>query len=270
MKTLTDHVILYDNECPMCDLYTSAFVKTGMLPENGRVGFTDANEIIKTQAVDRNRACDEIALINVKDGSVVYGVASLMTILQNRFPILRHLFRIHAFKFFAAKAYAFVSYNRKVIIPGKDISNTNACRPGFNVRYRLIYLCITWLITSFVLANFTNLLVPLIPAGNFYREFLICGGQIIFQGVVVSILDRQRAWEYLGNLMTISFAGALLLTMVFPFQAILTPLVAAGIFAAVVSFMFLEHMRRVKLLRLPWIMTLSWVMYRVLILAFLI
>lgn len=36
MRTLKDHVILYDEECPMCKLYTSAFVKSGMLEETGR------------------------------------------------------------------------------------------------------------------------------------------------------------------------------------------------------------------------------------------
>jgi predicted DCC family thiol-disulfide oxidoreductase YuxK len=30
MKTLKDHVILYDAECPMCKVYTHAFTTTGM------------------------------------------------------------------------------------------------------------------------------------------------------------------------------------------------------------------------------------------------
>ncbi len=35
MKTLHNHVIFYDADCPMCNLYTNAFVKTGMLDSNG-------------------------------------------------------------------------------------------------------------------------------------------------------------------------------------------------------------------------------------------
>jgi predicted DCC family thiol-disulfide oxidoreductase YuxK len=31
MKTLHNHIILYDAECPMCNLYTSAFVRNGLL-----------------------------------------------------------------------------------------------------------------------------------------------------------------------------------------------------------------------------------------------
>jgi len=36
MKTLANHIILYDEECPMCFAYTKAFIKLDMLPKNGR------------------------------------------------------------------------------------------------------------------------------------------------------------------------------------------------------------------------------------------
>lgn len=270
METLKDHVILYDNECPMCDLYTNAFVKTHMLDKDGRVAFTDANEIISFNGVDRSKACDEIALVNVKTGGVLYGVDSLMKILENRFPFFKHLFKLRLFRAIVRKFYAFISFNRKVIIPGKDITNINACRPNFNLRYRVLYIVLTWLLTSFVLAKFAAALVPLIPPTNFYREFAICGGQIVFQAMVIAIVDRKKTWEYLGNMMTISFAGALLLLIALAFETFLVPIASAGIFAAVVSLMFVEHIRRVKLLKLPRVMTASWVTYRILILMFLL
>lgn len=267
MKTLNDHVILYDNECPMCDLYTNAFVKTEMLDGKGRVPFSEAGEIISRHRIDRAKACDEIALVNLKTGTVDYGVNSLMRILQNRFPIFKPLFRNRIFGTLVIRLYAFISFNRKVIIPGKDINNVRACRPSFNLRYRLSYLVFTWLITSFILTKYAAVLHPLIPPTNFYREFLICGGQIVFQGLIILILDRHKTWEYLGNLMTISFAGGLLLSLALPFANVLPTIAYAGIFAIVVALMFLEHMRRVKLLRLPWAMTVSWALYRILVLA---
>jgi predicted DCC family thiol-disulfide oxidoreductase YuxK len=270
MKSLNDHVILYDNECPMCDLYTNAFVKTGMLDPDGRVAFTEGAEIISQHDVSRVRACDEIALINLKTGAVEYGANSLMRILENRFPVLKSLFANRIFATVVTKLYSFVSFNRKVIIPGKDIDNPAACRPSFSLTYRVLYLVSTWLLTSFILANYATVLQPLIPATNFYREFLICGGQIVFQGVIILILDRNKLWEYLGNMMTISFAGGLLLSLALAFTNTFNSFAFAEIFAFVVALMFLEHMRRVRLLRLPWILTLSWVMYRVLVLAFLI
>jgi hypothetical protein len=268
MKTLHDHVILYDKECPMCNLYTGAFVTTGMLDKNGRVAFTEADSIMERYAVDRAKACDEIALVNTKTGCIRYGVESLLHILKNRFPFFERLFANGIFRFFIDKLYAFISFNRKVIVPGRDLENPNACRPAFNLKYRIAYLLFTWIITSFILANYAELLFPLIPATNFYREFLICGGQIVFQGIIISIIDRTKSFEYLGNMMTISFAASLLLTLTMLFN--LTSLILVGIFFFVVALMFLEHIRRTELLKLPWLMTFSWVVYRILILAMLL
>lgn len=41
MKTLKNHLILFDAECPMCRVYTQVFVKTGMLDENGRAAYQE-------------------------------------------------------------------------------------------------------------------------------------------------------------------------------------------------------------------------------------
>jgi predicted DCC family thiol-disulfide oxidoreductase YuxK len=268
MKTLHDHVILYDKECPMCNLYTEAFVSTGMLDQNGKLAFNEANSMINQYGVDRAKACDEIALVNVKTGRVEYGIESLMHIFKNRFPLFEALFTSQSFTFLMSKLYAFISFNRKVIIPGKDLEMTGACRPAFNLNYRIAYLLFTGLITSLILANYSALLFPLIPATNFYREFLICGGQILFQGIIISIIDRSKTFEYLGNMMTISFAAGLLLAIMMLFN--FTSIIFAGIFVIVVALMFLEHIRRTKLLKLPWLMTFSWIVYRILILALLL
>jgi hypothetical protein len=263
MKTLNDHVILYDSECPMCDLYTNAFVKTQMLPERGRLPFDQADEIISAHHVDRLRACDEIALVNVQTGKVEYGIESLIHILSNRFHFLTPVFRVKFLSHIASAAYAFVSFNRKVIIPG-DGNLPRACAPSFNAKYRVAYIGLTWLITSFILAQFAIMLTPLIPPTNFYREFLICGGQIIFQGAVVTLINRKKLFEYLGNMMTISFAGGILLLLALCLP--LNVITAAGVFGSIVVLMFMEHLRRVKLLELPWLVSLSWVVYRLLIL----
>ena len=67
MKTLNNHLILFDAECPMCRLYTNAFVSTGLLEKDGRMAYqelpADACPIL-----DRQRAADEIALINQQTG----------------------------------------------------------------------------------------------------------------------------------------------------------------------------------------------------------
>jgi hypothetical protein len=108
----------------------------------------------------------------------------------------------------------------------------------------------------------------LLPVGTSYREYLVCGGQIFFQGVIVNIIAETKKWAYLGNMMTISFAGALLLLpgLVIAAFVNLPPLFYVCYFMGVAGLMFLEHIRRVKLLQLGWTLTISWACYRLLVL----
>lgn len=89
MKTLKDHVIIYDDECPMCILYTRQFVKTGMLDKDGRVPFANVDAL--NVPVDKQRACNEIALVNTVNGEVTYGMQSLFKIIGHSFPMLNGL-----------------------------------------------------------------------------------------------------------------------------------------------------------------------------------
>jgi predicted DCC family thiol-disulfide oxidoreductase YuxK len=266
MKTLIDHTILYDDECPLCREYTNAFVKTGMLDQHGREAFTNVvNSNIPN--IDWNRARNEIALINKKDNSVQYGIDSLMTILSNSMPGLKRLFRFKPFYFLMNQFYFFISYNRKAIAPAKFFEGNSTCAPDLNYTYRWAYIIFTWLVTSLILVQYSTLAFPLIPRSDFYREFLICGGQLVFQGVIVATIKRDRWIHYLGNVMTISFMGALALAPMFLLQGVIdAPWFYIGYFMMVVGFMFMEHIRRVKILELPGFVSATWALYRVLVL----
>ena len=93
MKTLDDHVIIYDDECPMCNLYTRAFVQTKMLDENGRQAYSVMD--IELQALlDQQKACNEIALVDTNTRSVLYGIDSLFHVLAHSFPFMKPIFRL--------------------------------------------------------------------------------------------------------------------------------------------------------------------------------
>jgi hypothetical protein len=98
---------------------------------------------------------------------------------------------------------------------------------------------------------------------------MICGGQIAFQAATIFFLRKDRILHYIGNTMTISLAGSILLLpaiLLSNFEVISSPYVYVGWFLMVVGVMFLEHIRRVKLLEISWVATLSWVIYRVIVL----
>ena len=86
---------------------------------------------------------------------------------------------------------------------------------------------------------------------------------------MIGLLAPEKRWNYLGNLMTISFGGALLLLLIqafFKWIDLGQPHFYAVAFIGVAGLMFLEHIRRTKILQLHWIMTFSWVIYRLVLL----
>ena len=168
MRTLTDHTIIYDDECPMCKEYTKAFVKTGMLDKNGREAYTAAVNSNHPN-IDWNRARNEIAMINKKDGKVTYGAESVLTIIGNSFPVFQPLFNLSLFKFLIKRLYFFISYNRKVVAPGKVFEGCNTCTPDMNYTYRWAYIVFAWLVTSVILVSYAKLAVPLFPESGFAR-----------------------------------------------------------------------------------------------------
>ncbi len=268
MKTLENHMILFDGECPMCKAYTNAFVKTGMLGAGGRAAYQNGMDGV-CPLIDKQRAVNEIALVNMENGEVTYGVKSIFKILANACPVFAPLFAFNPFVWLMSKVYAFISYNRRVIIPAPVGSDSFAYQPTFKKNYRIAYLLFTWFFTGLILTSYTRLLAPAIPLGGAYREFMICGGQIICQGIIVGIYQKRSFWSYLGNMMTISFAGSLILLipLILNHWFHMQPLFFILYFMAVAGLMFLEHIRRTKLLNLGWTMTITWALYRMILLG---
>lgn len=268
MKTLHDHVIVYDADCPLCKAYTGAFIRNKMLDKWGRLPFHKIPGSIST-VVDMDRARNEIALVNTKDRTVMYGMDSLFAIIGNTFPVFRPLFRNAVFRWFISRLYKFISYNRKVIAAVKPSGNIS-CTPDFNLKYRILYLIVTLLFTGTVLNGYSHLLTDILPAGNTGREFAICAGQIFFQGTVILLLKKQKLMDYLGNMMTVSAIGGLLLLPALAAHKLFYSIPAAfypAWFVVVVGIMLLEHIRRTKLLSLNIIPSATWILYRVLILV---
>ena len=267
MKKLHNHLILYDAECPMCKVYTKAFVGAGLLADNGRAAYQD----LEPQAcpmLDRQLAVNEIALVNQETGEVTYGIASLFKVFGTALPLLKPVFEFKPFVWLMNKVYGFISYNRRVIIPSATGEDAYQLQPGFRLDYRIAYLLFTWIIVAYILSAYVKLMNGLLPPDNTYREYLVCGGQLVFQGLLVSMLYPGKTWNYLGNMMTVSFAGALLLLpgLLLARWLHINPVFYAVYFMAVAGLMLLEHIRRVKLLQMSLLISGGWILYRVLVL----
>lgn len=268
MKTLANHTLIYDEDCPLCQAYTSTFVKTGMLDSDGRKSYSAAVHNAP-QFLDIERAKNEIALVDNARKTVTYGIDSLLTVIGHSFPLIKKIGYLSPIHYLLKKLYSFISYNRKVIIPARISETAAGCEPAFNYRYRIAYILITTLLTSLILHRYSQH-SPMLQ-GGYFREFFLTAGQIVFQSMFVVKLGSKRAVNYIGNLMTVSFAGSLLLLplLITNKFAQLPNDVFPGWFLFVAALMFLEHRRRVKLLAMPGLLTYSWILYRFLFLILL-
>jgi len=272
METLRNHTLVYDSDCPMCDLYTKGFINTGMLDTNGRVQYGCARALSAGRQMpvsfNNERARDQIALVDYDNGTVIYGIDSLIRIIGHSFPWVGNILNLRLVKVPLSIFYSFISYNRKVIAPPKVFEKRGACTPAYHTGYRIAYIIVAWLLTSLILANYTPTLYPIVPVSSFYREFVICAGQIIFQMVIVLTMTRVKILHYIGSMITVSLIGALLLLpmMIVTSEITVSPIVSLLWFGVVVTFMLLIHCRRVKMLGISPFATVSWVGYRLIVL----
>ncbi|WP_028871068.1 hypothetical protein [Psychroserpens burtonensis] len=267
MKTLENHTLLYDQDCPLCQVYTSGFIKTGMLDKNGRQPFSTIS-LENQNFIDVKRASNEIALVDNKHKTVIYGIDSLLKVLGYRFPTIEKIGHIKPVKFLLKKLYSFISYNRKVIIPSQENKLEHLqCLPTFNVTYRLLYLLFSVIVTMFTLFYYGKQISTL-PQGPLIREGFITIGQLVFQGILLYKLDKKTIVNYLGNLMTVSLIGSLMLLLLLLINLVipLNEIIFLIGFGITIFIMFKEHFRRVKLLKLANFLSYTWVVYRVLIL----
>jgi predicted DCC family thiol-disulfide oxidoreductase YuxK len=271
MKTLENQTLLYDEDCPLCSLYTTGFVKSGMLDENGRKSYCQLSDE-EQSFVDLKRAPNEIALINNKTKTVTYGIDSLIKVIGFSFPMIEKIATVKPIHFVLKKMYSFVSYNRKVIIPGNVIErNKLECTPDFNYKYRFIFIGFALTITSFVLFGYSNL-IPILPKSNIIREIILAFGQIVFQSLFLLKFDKKTIINYAGNLMTVSLMGSLILVLVLILNQFinLPEMFVLGWFGITVFIMCAEHFRRVKVLKLPFYLSYAWILYRILALIFIL
>ncbi|XLS30165.1 DCC1-like thiol-disulfide oxidoreductase family protein [Flavobacteriaceae bacterium M23B6Z8] len=272
MKTLKNHTLLYDAQCPLCVGYTNTFVQTGMLDENGRYPFQQIDKLTETN-IDRARATNEIALVNTKTKEVYYGVDSLLRVLGSSFPWIERIGKWYLVHYLLNKLYAFISYNRKVIISNPpNEQNICDCEPTFNYPYRIIYIVFATLLSAVILTGYTNLLAGITYPSFYSFEISILIFQIPFQFLFLGSVKPKVLVNYTGHLVTVSFLGSLLLLPVWLVNTFIPLPLQTNIlyFLLVATFLWFHHKQRVENLRLPSRLSMSWAAYRILLLLIII
>ncbi|MEC4004522.1 hypothetical protein OX283_007625 [Flavobacterium sp. SUN052] len=271
MKTLENQTLLYDEDCPLCRMYTSGFIKTGMLDDNGKKPYCKLSKEEKN-FIDVKRASNEIALVDNINKTVLYGIDSLLKVVGFSFPWMEKLGNWKPINYFLKKLYKIISFNRKVIVPSKIRKEVKLqCIPDFNYKYRILYILFASIITTLVLYKFSNT-IKILPKSTILRELFLAFGQIVFQSLFIIILHKKVILNYIGNLITISLMGSLILIpiIVLKYFFNIPEIITLGWFGITVLLMLIEHSRRVKILELPIYLSFTWVIYRIIALIIII
>lgn len=135
------------------------------------------------------------------------------------------------------------------------------------------YLCFCVAISGFALGSFAKIIQEYLAVDYNYRtETLMVIGQVVFQWLFM----RKSSWsdrkKYAVIALAISMLGSLLLLPLLAYSSIygVSETVAVAYFFCVVGIIFLAHHKLIKDERLPTVLTFTWVLYRLLLLAYLI
>ncbi len=191
----TEKAIIYDDNCPLCHWYTDAFVKADLLSQQGRISFSDLAQTGLADQLDLHRSKHEIPLIDLQGGKTIYGLDSLIYLLNPRFPFIKRAMAISPINYFIRKLYKLISYNRGVMAPSPPRPRLYDCTPDFNRRYRLSFISIAGTLGLAML--FLSL-----PYSIFFSFILPVLGSLLLLG---TRFKAQHYITYLGHLAVLAF-----------------------------------------------------------------
>lgn len=270
---ITNHKLLIDKNCPMCNIYGSTFKKLNMVDQNTIAPYQLVGENL-TCSIDMQRAQNEVALHNTVTGKTIYGLDSMIAIFSQGKSWVSKPLHFPLIYLPLKQLYKFITYNRKVIAGNKPSPiEDRTCEPDFSYFYRTLFILFTAIFTGLVLnAYISNITSYFGFTTPWYVEYMICFGQVLWQGVMITLWSHKNSWDYLGNMSAVStLGGLLLLPILFLEQFIdLNGLVYIMYFLGVVGIMLFEHIRRCGNMKLGWIPTISWLTFRNVVLIIII
>lgn len=262
--------LLYDEDCPLCRWYTGKFVQYGFLAPQGRVSYTKHIRDFNG-AVDHDLAQTKIACFNHDTKEVTYGIDSLLLVLSQRCKLIGTIGKFKPVNYFLQLLYLLVSYNRKIVAPGPKQTIDCSCEPSRSVFWRFTFIAlISWLTYLIVHWYFTTFLASFLIE-NPVNDLVLLALQLLFQTSFFLLFRQKNLYDYLGHLAFTSFLGALvllgfgLLVQTLGFIGIDTHFFAAICFGITVCFLFFEHKRRIQLKDWDFKLSLTWIVFRILI-----
>lgn len=141
------------------------------------------------------------------------------------------------------------------------------------IQFKIIAIVICILATAFTLSKYAILIQHLVKIKyNWQFELLMVLAMLIFQYPFLYKKNWQLKLDYYFNMLLVSLMGSVLLWPLIVVNRFYhcSDYINVLYFFAVLLLMFFEHKRRVVLLQLPVFISYTWVLYRFIILIFIL
>lgn len=140
-----------------------------------------------------------------------------------------------------------------------------------NILLNITYLIWCIGLSSFTLNAFTQMIPNYLAVHYDYKlEMIMVTGQVGFQWLFMQDSSWLQRYRYMFIALTVSMTGALMLIplLIYNWMVPISPITALIYFFCVVFAIFIIHHTLIKKESLPPRLTLTWVLYRCLLLAF--
>lgn len=204
--------LIYDDACPLCRVYTKAFVNQGLLQPGQRCSFSDLDPAAMGY-IDINRARHQIPFLNRKTGITLYGIDALLAILEKKFPWLIKVCNNKYLYQGLQQLYHFISYNRRVITATRQSPGSFDCAPDFNSFYRILFLCFGFLFNTAMLSIVQDCFMKSSAFSNVsLAEIQFAHLALVACNLFCAItMNKKAALEYLGQVNMLALITILLL-----------------------------------------------------------
>ncbi|MDO1445872.1 hypothetical protein Q0590_06395 [Rhodocytophaga aerolata] len=262
---MKDKAIIYDNNCPMCALYTEGFVKWGLLEASNRIAFSQLEQQEFIKQVDWHRAKHEIPLVDIQGGQTLYGLQALTHVLSQKIPWLPTILQYKLCYTLCKGLYNLVSYNRRIIIPSTKTGSAGFdSTPDFHLTYRIAFILLAIFSSigiTYAFGQSLNTLLASTTGG--LTMLLIAGTGWVVQLCLAGIFLHEKRMEYISHLAVIMLLGVLLLVpaicLSWVTKNIYLPIACLSVLLSS-SLMCRQHYLRIRTLSLSQRWTALWFM----------
>jgi hypothetical protein len=245
----TEQVIIYDSCCPMCAWYTGVFIRTGLLPANGRQTFNEIDHHTM-RMIDPDISRHEIPLVDKETGEVRYGVEAILDIIGSRFPLVKRICSTKPLNRIIKFVYKTISYNRRVIVAAGKNNGGFDSTPDFSFKYRSVMLVLGCILNTLILFPLTASVFhnSLFATKDMMQVQL---AHIVFVACNVFVathFNRRDAFEYLGQVNMLALIAMLLtLPLILLNNVFIVPAMVNNLALTVILFVIVkDYFRRMK------------------------